>query len=120
MTQEMSTAKLHAIGMSNEQTECDECGRMELRGTVILGNDEGEVGRYGTTCAGKLLGYKITRRDAVSREAIRRCEVTGELRRAHKAKADGDLAAMRMYLDGARKVGIVRDDERAMIEKLAG
>lgn len=114
-----ATAKLRMIGMNNEQTECDECGRMELRGTVILGNDEGEVGRYGTSCASKLLGYKVARRDALSREAVRRCEVVGELRRAHKAKAAGDLAAMQMYLDGARQVGIVRDDERSMVAKLA-
>lgn len=115
-----TAAKLRAIGMNNEQTECDECGRMELRGTVILANEEGEVGRYGTTCAGRLLGYKISRQDALGIEARRRSEVRDELRLALKAHKAGDVATMQMYLAGARQVGIVRDDERALIAKLEG
>lgn len=112
-------AKFRAIGMSNEHTECDRCGRMELRGTVIVANQDGEeIGRYGTTCASYVLGYKVTRQDALSTEACRRSLIRDELHRAAKAHAAGDIPTMQMYLDGARQIGIVRDDERAAIARL--
>lgn len=112
------TDSLKVIGINNEQTECDRCGRMELRGTVILGNDEGEVGRYGTTCAGKELGYRVTRQDALNVEANRAYRVRSELVDGLKALERGDLPAVRMYLDGARSLGIVKPNERRAAEKL--
>lgn len=115
----MTTNPLRMIGMNNEQTECDRCGRMELRGTVILGNDDGEVGRYGTTCASKELGVKITRQDALSTEAHRAYMVRSELADALKALENGDLPTVRMYLDGARKFGIIKPNEKRVADKLA-
>ena len=39
-------AALHIMGMTDEQTECDRCGRLELRCTVILADADGiEAGR---------------------------------------------------------------------------
>lgn len=114
-----TTEKLRPMGMSNDQTECDRCGRMELRGTVIVVNQDGEeIGRYGTTCASKVLGFKITRQDALSAEAHRRYLIRDELRLALKAKESEDMPSLQMYLDGARKVGAVRDDEKALIARL--
>ena len=58
-------SELHIIGTTDEQTECDLCGRVELRCTVILADADGsEAGRYGTTCASRLIGTKITASDA--------------------------------------------------------
>lgn len=117
----MTNTGLRALGMSNDVTECDNCGRMELRGTVIVVNVDGEeVGRYGTTCASRIVGHKITRQDAISAEAYRRSMIGGELRRAVRAESAGDIPTMRMYLDGARKIGAVRDDEKALIKRLEG
>lgn len=121
MTTDEMTAKLRPLGMSNEHTECDRCGRMELRGTVIVVNQDGEeVGRYGTTCAGYVLGYKVTRQDAISTEAYRRSLIRDELHRAVKASKAGDMPSLRMYLDGARRIGAVRDDEISLIARLEG
>lgn len=106
-------------GINNEQTECDRCGRMELRGTVILINDDGEVGRYGTTCAGKELGIKVTRQDALNVESHRAYMVRNELIKGLKALERGDLPSVRMYLDGAREYGVIKPNEKRAEEKLA-
>ncbi len=113
------TQTLRPLGMSNDVTECDNCGRMELRGTVIVVNQDGEeVGRYGTTCASRITGQKITRQDALSTEAHRRHMIVSEIRDARKAEKVGDLPSVRMYLDGAIKIGAVRPDEKRAIAEL--
>jgi hypothetical protein len=112
------TLNLRPVGMSDEQTECDKCGRMELRGTVILADDNGEVGRYGTTCAGRLLGRSITRKDAATIEAVRRQHVVADLRMGLRAAQVGDKAEALWRVREARQTGIVRADEKAMIEKI--
>lgn len=114
----MTNTGLHAIGFNNEQTECDRCGRMELRGTVILANEEGEQARMGTTCASRELGIKITRQDAIGRETIRAYAVRNELVKGLKALETGDLATAQMYLDGARKEGIVKPNEKRAAQKI--
>lgn len=113
-----ATTTLRMIGINNEQTECDKCGRMELRGTVIVADEEGEIGQYGTTCASRILGFKVTRQDAFAAEAVRRVTVVDELRLAWKAHQSGDTAAVQMYLDGARRYGIVRPDEIKLAAKM--
>lgn len=84
-----TTDTLRAAGMNDEQTECDACGRVELRGTVIVVDEDGsEVGRYGTTCASRILGRKVTRHDAANVEAVRRQNVANTLRMAIRATDD--------------------------------
>lgn len=70
-------------GVTDEKTACDRCGRIELRRTcIIVDADEGvEVGRYGTSCASKILGRKITAKHADSIEFTRRHNL-------HSAKID--------------------------------
>jgi hypothetical protein len=103
-------------GFTTEQTECDACGRMELRGTVIVLDENGEhVANYGTTCAGRKLGLKLTRADALATEARRRAEVLRELQLASRATG----AQRDMYLAEARRVGLLRADEIRYAEKLA-
>lgn len=49
------------LGTTDEHTQCESCGRPELRGTVVLGvldadgNVEG-VAYFGSTCAARALG----------------------------------------------------------------
>ena len=113
----MTTSEnLRPVGFTTEHTECDRCGRPELRGTVVMANEDGEiVAHWGTTCASKATGRKITRADALGNEAQRRAEVLRELQLASRATG----AQRAMYLDGARRAGLVRADEIRLAAKLA-
>jgi hypothetical protein len=83
-----TTANLKAVALNDEQTTCDLCGKMELRGTVIVADaDNNEVGRYGTTCATKVLGEKVTRSQVKVIEQARRQAVTHLLLTARDNKA---------------------------------
>lgn len=61
-------------GVTDEQTTCDRCGKVELRRTcIVIDTDAGvEVGRYGTSCVSKVLGRKVTAALADSIEMNRR------------------------------------------------
>lgn len=47
------------LGINDEQTSCDHCGRKNLKKTVIL-EMSGEIVRYGVACAARALGVKST------------------------------------------------------------
>lgn len=61
-------------GVTDEQTTCDRCGKIELHRTCIVFNTAAgvEVGRYGTSCVSHILGRKITAKHADSLELMRR------------------------------------------------
>jgi hypothetical protein len=116
-----TSTDLRVIGMNDEQTTCDKCGKVELRGTVIIVDPDGnEIGRYGTTCATLVLGngQKVTRDSALSIERNRRYEVCWLLRAARKCVAAGDMARAMWYLKDARRYGLHRADEVALAEKI--
>ena len=96
------TADLHILGVTDEQTECDRCGKVELRCTVILADADGvEAGRYGTSCAAKVLGWaSLTAAVARRRESDRRATV------------DADLLAAETLTDPRAIAWIVRQVER--------
>jgi hypothetical protein len=56
-----STVTHRYVGVTDESTQCDQCGRTELRSTVVLytldadGNDDAVV-YYGSSCAARALG----------------------------------------------------------------
>lgn len=58
-----TTPKFRYIGITDECVECQQCGKAELRSTVVLavldadGNTE-DVTYYGSTCAAKALGLR--------------------------------------------------------------
>ena len=113
------------IGITDEQTHCDECGRIELRSTVILGIEGAEAGRYGSHCAAKVLTRENGREyhggvldSARTVEAVRRSNVADYFRRALRAARAGDmLTAMRNRAD-AVALTLIRADEKALNEKL--
>lgn len=117
-SRDMTESAAQMIGFNSEVTECDKCGRMELRGTVILANEEGEYARMGTTCASRELGIKVTRQDALNREAWRAQNVRSELVMALRAIESSDLPAAQMYLDGAEKFGIIKVSEKRAADKV--
>lgn len=124
------TDTLIIAGKNEEQAHCDRCGKLELRGTVILYNtEEGvEAGRYGTTCAGKVLteanGRKITitGTDAARRERFRRDRVWNfYLRKVRSALASDDPAlAQWIVWDMRRDATAIAhlDDELAIIAEV--
>lgn len=123
------TDTLIIAGKNDEQTHCDRCGKLELRGTVILYNvEEGvEAGRYGTTCAGKVLteanGRKITitGTEAARRENNRRDRVANYLRKAKAAMRNDDPAlAQWIVWDMRRDATAIAhlDDELAIIAEV--
>lgn len=124
------TDKLTVIGLNDEQAHCDRCGKLELRGTVILfDTEEGvEAGRYGTTCASKVLteanGRKmtVTRNGAVSREHFRRDRVWNfYLRKVRAALANNDPALAQWWVADLRRDTTVlahMDDELALIAEV--
>jgi hypothetical protein len=68
------TENLIIQGVTDEQTTCDRCGKLELRRTcIVVHTDAGvEIGRYGTSCVSHILGRKITGKHADSLELMRR------------------------------------------------
>lgn len=55
------TTKFRFIGTTDETVECQQCGKTELRNTVVLAllDDDGnttETVHYGSTCAARALG----------------------------------------------------------------
>lgn len=68
------TANLVIQGVTDEQTTCDRCGKIELHRTCIVFDTAAgvEVGRYGTSCVSHILGRKVTGRNADHIELVRR------------------------------------------------
>lgn len=113
-----TTATSRVIGITDEQTACDRCGKIDLRATVIVGDEDGaELGRYGTSCVARVMGMtsRYTLRNARAREAARRQYVMDDLKSAARALAAGDVASMLMYIRDARRTGVIRADEKAII-----
>lgn len=84
------TTEYRIIGITDEQTECDACGRVELKRTVVLADSDGvEAGRYGTTCASKIVGRPLTAAHVDNIEAVRRSNMIrpDEIELADRIKA---------------------------------
>lgn len=52
------------LGTTDLFTACDHCGRTELKGTVALANDDGEIIYMGTTCAARAISQQGRRTTA--------------------------------------------------------
>ena len=59
-----TTPAYRYLGVTDDCTECEKCGKIELRSTVVLmpldadGNPEGEPVYYGSTCAARALAVR--------------------------------------------------------------
>ena len=59
----MKAYRVH--GTTNDVTTCELCGKVELKGTVMLvpldadGNPDGDVSYFGTSCAAKAAGWTV-------------------------------------------------------------
>lgn len=71
-------AKAYRVtGTTDEVTECDLCGKVELKGTVMLlpldgdGDADGEINYFGTSCAAKAAGWTVREvRAGIKRAAV--------------------------------------------------
>jgi hypothetical protein len=88
--------KFRYIGTTDEQTQCDKCGRTELRSTVLVAEldqdgNVAEVLHYGSTCAARALssryGVKVTKAQVMNAAA------SAELDRRNAARDARDLLA---------------------------
>lgn len=112
----IDTTGLRAVGMNDEQTECDACGRTELRGTVMLADADGViVYRLGTTCASRALGIPLTRRDVTTIEMNRRLRVANLTRSARAELTHGRIASAAAHLDDAVRAGLLHAAEVALV-----
>ena len=114
----MTTTRI--LGITDEQTTCDACGRVELRSTVILADENGEYGRYGSSCAARILGRSAgsVLSSARNIELVRRHNVAIDFRHAVKLASEGNHIGAMSYRASAVKVGLVRPDEIELNERL--
>ncbi|MFD8315939.1 hypothetical protein [Kitasatospora purpeofusca] len=82
-------------GSTSDVTECDLCGRVELRGTVVMvdldaDGVEGEVHYFGTSCAAKAAGW--TQRDVKALVKVANDAERERQEAIRRAKADAETA----------------------------
>lgn len=82
------------IGISDDCTECCQCGRTNLKKTVVIENEEGIENYYGTECAAKLL--KVNKKDVIK---TIKAELTEQKRQAEELqhKQYKQLESARQY-----------------------
>lgn len=89
------------LGTTNDVTECELCGRAELKGTVVMmpldadGNDEGDPGYFGTACAARMAGWTVREVNAGVKAAAREERERAVQERARKDAADRERTAER-------------------------
>lgn len=96
MSASHTTQGFRYYGMTDDTTTCDQCGRTELKRTIILmtldadGNDDGLV-YFGSSCAARALATRFGVRTTASK-VLREAENAEYLRRQNRTYALGRLA----------------------------
>jgi hypothetical protein len=86
------------LGTTNDVTNCELCGKVELKGTVMLavldvdGNPDGDPSYFGSSCAAKAAGWTLRE----VRAGIKRA--SDEERERKRAERDALWAAEREWL----------------------
>jgi hypothetical protein len=97
MTTTDTTRKLYKVlGTTDEVTECEHCGRVELKGTIVLGilDEDGNVEDrtyFGAVCGAKAAGW--TTKDLRKAAAAADRDAAEAARAERQRKADEDYAA---------------------------
>ena len=59
------------LGITDEQSVCDQCGKQHLKRVVVLEHNEShEIRRVGTTCAGHMLGGRMIADKVIGRATM--------------------------------------------------
>lgn len=70
MNTEQTTYKRFTVRGISDRSECDNCGKTNLRLTIVLESEGGELLHFGADCAASSLKQRyMGKRYAVSREA---------------------------------------------------
>jgi hypothetical protein len=89
------------LGTTNDVTQCELCGRVELKGTVVMmpldadGNEDGDAGYFGTACAARMAGWTVREVNAGVKAAAREERERAAQERARKDAADRERTAER-------------------------
>lgn len=113
MTTNEAPARWRYIGTTDESTECEKCGKTELRSTVMIvpldvdGNDEGDPVYFGSTCAARALGVRGGGKAVLAAANGARLQT---LMNAHDARrmlrAYGDLPETGPLTEEQRRAGV--------------
>jgi len=61
---------LIVLGISDEHLECDRCGRIELKKTIVVQDTEtGSINYYGSECASMIMGFDAKEINKQTRKA---------------------------------------------------
>ena len=96
---------LKVVGTSDEVTSCECCGKQNLKKTVALMDDEGNVRYYGCNCAAQAIcktGKKITSKDV--RNEAKSADTAAKL----QARADAYNLAARKKIQARLKAEALR------------
>lgn len=105
-----TTTRYEIVGTTQDVTQCDQCGRNDLRGTIVLAvlevtindatgaeewNHTGDIVHYGSDCGAKAVGYgpgkgRALRKEAeiADRAAAREAEMLAERRSRYRRALD--------------------------------
>jgi hypothetical protein len=115
MTTTTEINAFRVLGITDEVTECDCCGRQNLKATVVLRFDNDTENRhYGRTCAARYarVEVKVIDKGVKAAEAERRAAEEA----ARRAAADASFAAWKAFLDAEAGPG----DTLEQITRLGG
>lgn len=101
---------LKVIGINDEVTTCECCGRQNLKRTVVLSSGDGER-RYGTECAARALGLDRLAVERQVRSAQKKATeeaIAAERRRQWEAEQRYDAWRLATYGDLAHSMDRVR------------
>lgn len=110
------------IGTTDENTECDICGRVELRSTVVFdaldadGNRTGELLYAGSSCATTLPGFRTISAATIRRDARRLQSAADRKAAADRVMARRINAKYRAVANG----GVAREIARVFFGFNAG
>lgn len=105
---EVTTKAFRVLGSTDDVTECELCGRTDLKGTIVLqplatdGSEDGEPVYYGSDCGARAAKWTVKEIRSAAREADRKAE---EARQAEKrAKFEAEFAVWSAFV--AERSGI--------------
>ena len=91
------------LGMTEEFDACDCCGKAPLKVTVAFETEDGEIVHYGTTCAARNTGRKVSEWQSDERKDAERRAKLARVRYEHH---DARIAYV-CKLAEARRLGLI-------------
>lgn len=84
------------IGYTDSVTECECCGKVDLKGTYCI-NLDGEELYYGSTCAFKVHGVTEDEQKEVKKTFVKRMKATDKLKSMELEYTGNEYALVKMF-----------------------